>query len=342
MLTLRRRGRVYHVRGSIRVGPETRVVHEHSTGCDRREDADAYRARLEADIRRDLLHGSAGRAHTMTIADAGLCYINRPGGLKRYDLWRLDQICEHVGDYPIAKAKQAWGAFQKARCVGLKPSTADRFRTILQAAVNYAAEVEDFIAPKMKPLKVDNAIVRFLSADEETRLLAAYAEHVQPIAITLCFQGLRTGEALRLDWSNVRWASDQLYVVPETKNGKGRTVSLDERVRKVLHRLWVGQGSPQAGRVFLNRLGNPYSDPRTYKLPGGNPIRKAHETACRRAGITKFRPHDWRHHWASWCVMGGVHLEALKEEGGWKSLRMVERYASVSAEHRMEAMRKRR
>jgi hypothetical protein len=47
MLTIRKRGRVYHVRGSVRLGGETRRVKEHSTGCDRREDAEAYRARLE-------------------------------------------------------------------------------------------------------------------------------------------------------------------------------------------------------------------------------------------------------------------------------------------------------
>ena len=54
MLTLRKRGRVYHVRGSVRLGGETRRVEEHSTGCDRREDAEAYRARLEHDIRQAL------------------------------------------------------------------------------------------------------------------------------------------------------------------------------------------------------------------------------------------------------------------------------------------------
>jgi integrase len=103
----------------------------------------------------------------------------------------------------------------------------------------------------------------------------------------------------------------------------------------VLHALRVA-----TGRVFLNRLGEPYADPREHRLPGGSPIRKAHETACRRAGITGFRVHDWRHHWASHCVMAGIDLETLRLEGGWASLCMVERYATVSAAHRANAMRK--
>lgn len=115
MLTVRKRGRVYHVRGSVRLGGETRWVKEHSTGCDRREDAEGYRARLEHDIRQALLHGDGGKAQALTIADAGLMYMNRPGGLKSYDLWRLDQLNDVVGDYPVAKAAEGWGRFKRSR-----------------------------------------------------------------------------------------------------------------------------------------------------------------------------------------------------------------------------------
>jgi len=38
--------------------------------------------------------------------------------------------------------------------------------------------------------------------------------------------------------------------------------------------------------------------------------------------------------------MSGIDLETIRQEGGWKSLRMVEVYATVSAEHRSVAMKK--
>ena len=85
MLTIRRRGKYFHIRGSIRVGKETRVVKERSCGTAHRDDAEAYRAKLEADIRHEILHGRGGRAQTLTIADAGLSYIARPGGVRSYD-----------------------------------------------------------------------------------------------------------------------------------------------------------------------------------------------------------------------------------------------------------------
>ena len=42
---------------------------------------------------------------------------------------------------------------------------------------------------------------------------------------------------------------------------------------------------------------------------------------------------------ASYSVVT-ADLETIRQEGGWKSLRMVERYAAVSAAHRAEAMAK--
>src|SRR4051795_11203482 len=111
MLTLRKRGKNYHVRGSVRVGQETRIVKEHSTGCDRRSDAHAYRAGLESKLRSELLHGPGAQLGALTIADAGLVYLNRPVGLRSYDLWRLDQINRAVGDYAISRAGEAWVEF---------------------------------------------------------------------------------------------------------------------------------------------------------------------------------------------------------------------------------------
>ena len=195
-------------------------------------------------------------------------------------------------------------------------------------------------APKLgRTERLPKKRIRFLSRDQEARLLDSYAPHVRPIAETLCFQGLRIGEALRLDWAQVDWSGNSLFVA-ETKTGEPRAVTIHPRVRKALHRVWVGRGSPAEGRVFLNRVGRPYADPRGYKLPGGSPIRRAHQTACARAGIDDFHVHDWRHHWACRCVMSGIDLETIRQEGGWKSLRMVERYGTVSAEHRASAMTK--
>jgi integrase len=343
MLTIRKRGKKYHIRGTIRVGKQTRLVKEHSCGTDRREVAEAYRSKLEADIRNELLYGRDGRTQSLTIADALLRYMERPGGVASYDVWRLDEINRLVGDRPIAKAAHAWSEFKRLRCGGLSPATVQRFRAIFQAAINYLANEEGFDAPalpKRKPYERDNKKrVRWETNERADRLIACYTEHARPIAVTLRWQGLRIGEALRCGWAHVNWQNNSLFI-PESKNGEQRTISLHKKVRVVLHKLFVSRGSPSEGRIFLTNRGKPYRDTRNDKVPSGSPIKKAHATACRRAGIDDFHVHDWRHHWASHCVMAGIDLETIRQEGGWKSLRMVERYATVSAEHRARAMAK--
>jgi len=340
MLTIRRRGKNFHLRGTIRVGCETRIVKEHSCGTDRRDAAEAYRSKLDAEIRHEMLLGRGGRTHSLTIADAGLRYIARPGGVRSYDLWRLDRINKAVGDRTIAQAADAWSEYKRMGCVGLSPATVQRHRAAFLAALNYLAREEGFDPPRLpRGDRVRNKPVRFLSPDQADRLLQSYAEHVRPIATTLCYQGLRIGEALRIDWVHVSWSADSIFIA-DTKTGEARTVTMHKRTRTALHRLWVLRGSPKEGRVFLTRRGRPYADTRQYRFPSGSPIKKAHATACKRAGINDFRVHDWRHHWACWCVMSDIDLETIRQEGGWKSLRMVERYATVSAAHRQQAMRK--
>jgi integrase len=289
MLTIRKRGKYFHVRGSVRVGRETRFVKEHSCGTDRRDDANDYKAKLETDIRHEILHGTGGRTHRLTIADAGLRYMGRPGGLRTSDLWRLKVINEHVGDYTIARAGEAWTEFRRARCGGIKPTTVQRFRSTFRAAINYLAEAEGFDPPRLpkrpKGERIDKKRIRFLVDSQADRLIDSYAEHVQPIAITLRWQGPRIGEALRVQWEHVNWKANGIFIA-ESKNGEARTLTMHPKVRGALHKLFVAQGSPSEGPVFLTQLGKPYHDARLYKFPSGSPIKRRMR---RRAGALALR-----------------------------------------------------
>jgi integrase len=240
MLTIRRRGKNFHIRGwSVRVGRETRVVKEHSCGTARREDAEAYRAKLDAEIRHEILHGRGGRTHTLTIADAGLSYIARPGGVSSADLQRLRKINALVGDKKISQAVEAWTEFKRVQCAGLLPSSAARWRATFAAAINYLATEEGFDAPRLpRGEKASAKRIRYLTRAQADRLIASYAPHVRPIAITLRWQGWRVGEALRCDWSDVSWRADSIFI-PETKNGQPRTIALNVHSRAALHRLWI-------------------------------------------------------------------------------------------------------
>ena len=177
-----------------------------------------------------------------------------------------------------------------------------------------------------------------LTPHERARLLAAYSPHAACPILVMAYQGTRTGETLRLDWRAVDLARETIRLEwSETKTRKTRTIPMHERVVRLLAGMREAAGRPERGPVFRSERGGPYQDTRG---KGGNPLKKQHARACSLAGVTGFRVHDWRHDWAARHVMAGTDLYTLMQLGGWKDLRMVQKYASVTADHMREAARR--
>ncbi len=336
----RQRGKVWYAGGTVKSGLEgSRTIPDHSTGHRAKEAAEAYVARLNAQIQLELAHGPAGRARSVTWGECARRYLDRPEPLHANDIWRIGELGKVLEHTPLAELLDGWARFRRRRCAGRSPSTVDRFRAILQAAANHGCAELGIAAPRVPTIRFKNERIRFLTLAEQEALLAAYNPHARPVALTLCFQGCRTQEALQLLWRHVDLARETLFFA-RTKNGEPRTVRMHGRVFAAIAALWLEREPRPDDHVFLSSRDAPYADTRDYKLPGGNPLRSAHRTACKRAGVVDFRPHDFRHHFASWAIMCGVDPVTLKKIGGWKTLKMVERYASVSTEHMADAMRK--
>ena len=78
--------------------------------------------------------------------------------------------------------------------------------------------------------------------------------------------------------------------------------------------------------------------PRKLDRSGGQ-IKTAFRGACRRAGIVRIlSPHDCRHTWATWHYAANRDLVALMQLGGWKSEKMVLRYAHMNVAHLAKSM----
>lgn len=335
-VTIRLRGKVWHARGSVRVGKETISIPEFSTGQSARADAQDVAEREAARIRDERLEGGAGRARRLTLADCFEAYITRPAGLKLYDTKRIQDLTHAMGSRAVADLAEVWQAWMRAH-PRHSPGTVARWRTILLAAVNHGCDAHGISAPKLPGVRQRKVeAVPFLSPVERSRLLAAYPPHAACPVLLLAYQGLRTQEVLRLDWRAVDTVHGTIRIRAEgTKSGRGRSVPMHAKVQLLLVGMWAAAGQPHRGPVFLSSRGEPYQDTRG---KGGNPLKKQHALACETAGVDGFRVHDWRHDWAARCVMSGMDLYTLMRLGGWASLRMVERYASISAEHAREAM----
>jgi integrase len=333
-LHYRKRGEVWHCRGSVRVGRKMLPVREFSTGCTDRLDAEAAGAVEEARIRSEFLAtGSVVEPpRAITIKACIAAYKSRPGGLHPFDIQRLDQFDKEMGQTRIENVRDAWRMWLRDRGHDLAPATVARWRSTLMAALVHGAEEHGVAVPALRSVRrADGERIAYLTPQQEARLLAAYSRWAAPVMLVLCETGLRTQEALRLDWRQVDWSRGALVIEhsgrrdgPRTKSGKSRRVGMRPVVRKALTAIWEKRGRPDSGIIFLNKLGKPYADTR---LVGGNPLTSAHRTACRKAAIIGFRIHDWRHHFAVWFLKNGGNIRALCQIAGWSSIRMVSRYA---------------
>jgi integrase len=174
-------------------------------------------------------------------------------------------------------------------------------------------------AVAVRLLKEPTLRIRFLTKDQAAALLRELPEHLRDMATFSLATGLRAANVTGLTWEQVDLARKQAWVHPDQAKARNAiAVPFNAAGTEVVGR--------QVGKHALHVF--------TYD---GNPVKqvstRAWYKALKRAGIEKFRWHDFRHTWASWHVQNGTPLHVLQELGGWETPSMVRRYAHLASEH---------
>ena len=271
----------------------------------------------------------------------------------RIDRWRAQRRSHHPADATKAKVREVSRATINHNISGL--------RAALGRAVEWGV-LSVMPLGKIKRRKEDeNAIVRYLSADEEARLRAAlaerdesrraaresanvwrrergyeewvkygaYTDHVTPLVLVAANTGLRRGELLQLRWRDVDVQRRMLTVRGEgAKTGQTRHVPLNSEVIRVLN-AW--EPRPVCEPNWCVFAGADSSTPIVA-------IKKTWMALLKVAKISSFRFHDLRHTFASKLVMAGVDLNTVRELLGHKSIAMTLRYAHLAPEHKAAAV----
>jgi integrase len=302
----------YYLRGSVR----GKLVDE-STKVGDRAQAEAIRAKREWEIiNRDL----GGRRAAQTFLEAAVAYMEA-GGEARF----IKPLLDHFRTKPLSEIGQ--DEVERAALKlysGLKPASVNRMVfTPVSAIIAFAAKRGRAERPSFARPKQPRGRVRWATHEEAETLIAASAPHLAPLVAFLFYTGARVGEALALDWRDVDLKRAHCAFL-DTKNDERRGIYLHPKALAALANL-----KHRDGRVFRRPDGRLY-EPKDHS---GGQIKTAFRSACRRAGLKDFHPHDCRHTYATWHYMANRDLRALQELGGWKSLAMVQRYAHVSAEH---------
>lgn len=323
MLRKFRRGRVWYVRGSVR----GQGVYE-SAGTADEERAEAYRIKREGEVWDGRALGKRAAARFIDAADA----YTSGRDLGRQDSADVLRLAEHFGRWKIANINQnALDSFCRKHFKDVSAYTVTRHAIAPLSAIMHLASRRGWCdRPKYERPKLPAGRVRWLTHAEAERLTSGAAMHLQPLLTFLLNTGARIGEAMALSWREVDLKARRIVFL-DTKNGTNRGVPLNDAAWLALANL---QG--REGAVFRRPDGLPYE---ITEWRSGN-IERAFGTACKRAGINDFRPHDCRHTFASWCVMAGVPLRTVAELLGHKTLNMVLRYSHLSTEHLQEAVNK--
>lgn len=180
---------------------------------------------------------------------------------------------------------------------------------------------------KVKKLPEENYRERFLSHEEEVRLLEACVgdrAYLKPIIICALNTGMRKGEILDLKWSNVDLVKGYIHLL-ETKSGKARKVPISSKLKLILTKLQVNSSSEW---VFAN----PDTNKRFYDLKRGFPA------VIKQANINDFKFHDLRHTAATRMVHACIDLVVVKEILGHASIETTMRYAHAVPERKLQAV----
>jgi integrase len=299
----------WYIHGTVRG-----VTLRESTGVADRKAAEAIRARREWEI---IQRSVFGREATATFLGAAVSYLEA-GGEKLY----LKPIIARIGSMALAKIDQTM-IEQTARALypAAAPATLNRQAfTPIAAVLNHAAKRGWCAKRIIERPEQPKGRIRWITFEEAERLLDACSPHLRPLVMFLLGTGARLSEALYLDWRELDLAQAHVTFI-ETKNGEARGVPLHSRLVAELRALQHRHGS-----VFRTNAGRAYAE----KESGGGQIKTGFKGACRRAGIADFSPHDCRHTWATWHYAANRDMIALMKLGGWKSERMVLRYAHVN------------
>ncbi len=252
-----------------------------------------------------------------------------------------------LGDITAADVE----AYRNARLGGTKTRTKGRFtfqtrpagkvtcdndlgrlRRLFSLAIGWKLTREN-PAKAVKLFRPDNKRDRFLSPDEEARIIAFCPPDVGPAVVFAVNTGIRQGELLSLTWGQVDLGRKVITLTAEkTKGKKTRRVPLNAAAVAVLKGL--PRGISPAAPVFPVMAGRDQRDlVRRFKWA-------VEETGINEGVEPRQRVtwHTLRHTFASRLVQRGVNLLTVKELLGHSTLVMVMRYAHLADDNLRSAV----
>lgn len=310
-----------------------------STGTDNRKEAEALLAKWRLESHQEK---NWGKEPTRTFDELMLLYLDGPSTRKR-DTERDQYSAKQLYPFFSAREMNSLGAADVTAYInqrlqqGIEPGTINKEVGLLSTAINWARTDLEWDIPnpaKGRRLKEPEGRIRWISRQEAEALLKAAhsAPHLIDFIKLGLHTGMRKGEMLGLEWSRVDLDKGLIYLGSQhQKNGRHGSVPLnavalealrsrDKHRKKYCH---------DTNWVFCTREGKRIEN-----------IKKSFATACRKAGIEDFHPHDLRHTCATWLVQAGVSIREVAELLRHSNIQVTMRYAHLAPENVRSAVQR--
>jgi integrase len=263
-----------------------------------------------------------------------------PKTLERYRELAERQVIPHLGSVALQKLRAEHVSDWHAKLIasGLAAQTVVHAHRVLSLTLKRAVEngtLARNVAALRKPPKVEARELEILSPAQVAAVLAALADHyLYPIASLALATGMRRGELLALQWSDVDLERAVVRVEhsveetkaglrvkpPKTKRGR-RNIGLpaeaavmlrEHRKRLIELRLALGQGGPPT-LVFSTVEGEMLSP---------NSVSRSWRQTCKARKLPRVQFHALRHTHASTLIRAGVDVLTISRRLGHSSASM--------------------
>lgn len=247
-----------------------------------------------------------------------------------------NKTMDEISPILIEKYKRDRRASKTVRGTDRAPSSVNRELELLSKVFSLAIDQGLAIhnpCQKVKRFREDNERNRYLSDNEEARLLSVLTEQrasLRSVVILAIHTGMRRGELLSLRWANVDFERGLVHVMnshrEQTKSGHSRSIPMNRIAREQLLSLHRETGDTEY--VFVNRMtGKPRTD-----------VKTGFRSACKDAGLEDFRFHDLRHTAATRLGDAGVDTRRIMAILGHRCIQTSARYTHATDEGLRRAM----
>lgn len=210
---------------------------------------------------------------------------------------------------------------------GVRPATVGKELQLLSNALNLAVREWEWLErspfERVKIDVPDNKRERWLTRDEEAKLLDVCPDWLREVVMFAVNTGMRRDEILSLRWPQVDMESRVIELLV-TKNKEKRSLPINGTVHALLKKKMETRKS--SGFVFASETGT--------KMDAHN-LHRAFRTAREKVGFEDVRFHDLRHTAGSRMAQSGVDIYTIAKILGHKTLTMTMRYSH----HNVESLR---